>query len=126
GGSGGNGDVVRKCAQNQSELNDCNRESHPVIISGSLDNIIKIWSIETGECLKTLFGHEDGIWSLAVDKLRLVSGAHDHTVKIWDKDCSGECMHTLYGHSGAVNCVALGDTKIISGSNDTEIRIWDF
>ncbi|CAG8535906.1 9808_t:CDS:2, partial [Racocetra fulgida] len=97
----------------------------PVIISSSLDNVIKVWSLQTGECIRTLFGHEEGVWSLAVDKLRLVSGAQDGTVKIWDKD-SGNCMHTLTGHCGAVTCVALGDTKIITGGDDAEIRIWDF
>ncbi|CAG8650275.1 15374_t:CDS:2 [Acaulospora morrowiae] len=101
-------------------------EPHPVIISGALDNIIKIWSIQTGECLRTLFGHEDGVWSLAVDKLRLVSVSQDHTVKIWDKDSADGCLHTLHGHCGAVNCVALGETKIITGGEDAEIRIWDF
>ncbi|CAG8684318.1 19812_t:CDS:2, partial [Racocetra persica] len=97
----------------------------PVIISSSLDNVIKVWSLQTGECIRTLFGHEEGVWSLAVDKLRLVSGAQDGTVKIWDKD-SGNCMHTLTGHCGAVTCVALGDTKVITGGDDSEIRIWDF
>ncbi|CAG8665782.1 12342_t:CDS:2, partial [Acaulospora colombiana] len=112
--------------QNSVKEKDDPENLHPVIISGSLDNIIKIWSIQTGKCLRTLFGHEEGVWSLAVDKLRLVSGAQDHTVKIWDKDSEGGCLHTLYGHTGAVNCVALGDTKIITGGEDAEIRIWDF
>ncbi|CAG8568218.1 15868_t:CDS:2 [Dentiscutata erythropus] len=109
----------------------CNRNSRkddnltPVIISSSLDNVIKIWSLQTGECLRTLFGHEEGVWSLAVDKLRLISGAQDGIIKIWDKD-SGNCMHTLIGHCGAVTCVALSDTKIITAGDDADIRIWDF
>ncbi|CAG8507606.1 51_t:CDS:2 [Dentiscutata heterogama] len=109
----------------------CNRNSRkddnltPVIISSSLDNVIKIWDLQTGECLRTLFGHEEGVWSLAVDKLRLVSGAQDGIIKIWDKD-SGNCMHTLIGHCGAVTCVALSDTKIITAGDDADIKIWDF
>nr|CAG8436644.1 9336_t:CDS:2 [Entrophospora candida] len=100
-------------------------EDLPIIVSGSLDNTIKIWCFQSGKCCKTLFGHLEGVWTLALDKLRLVSGSQDNLVKIWDKD-TGHDLHTLEGHSQPVTCVALSDTKIISGSDDKEIRIWDF
>nr|CAG8600230.1 264_t:CDS:2 [Entrophospora candida] len=100
-------------------------EDLPIIVSGSLDNTIKIWCFQTGKCCKTLFGHLEGVWTLALDRLRLVSGSQDNLVKIWDKD-TGYDLHTLEGHSQPVTCVALSDTKIISGSDDKEIRIWDF
>ena len=35
-----------------------------LIISGSLDNTIKIWDINAGECLKTLEGHTNWVYSL--------------------------------------------------------------
>jgi F-box and WD-40 domain protein MET30 len=54
----------------------------PVLISGSLDNTIKIWDIETGKTMNTLFGHIEGVWAVAADKLRLVSGSHDRTIKV--------------------------------------------
>ncbi|CAG8533752.1 10932_t:CDS:2 [Paraglomus occultum] len=104
---------------------DCpEADSYPVLVSGSLDNTIKVWDIQTGVCLRTQSEHTEGVWSLAVDKLRIVSGAHDKTAKIWDKD-TGECLHTLTGHEGPVTCVALGDTKIATGSDDGKIKLWD-
>lgn len=54
----------------------------PVLISGSLDNTIKVWDLETGKVAQTLFGHIEGVWSVASDKLRLVSGSHDRTIKV--------------------------------------------
>ena len=36
-----------------------------LIVSGSFDNSIKIWDVETGECLNTLKGHSNGIRSVA-------------------------------------------------------------
>ncbi|KAI9313979.1 quinon protein alcohol dehydrogenase-like superfamily [Dichotomocladium elegans] len=96
----------------------------PIIVSAALDNTIKFWNF-SGSCLRTLFGHVEGVWALAFDSLRVVSGSHDRTVRIWDME-SGKCMHALEGHSGPVTTVALSDTKLISASDDGEVRIWDF
>jgi F-box/WD-40 domain protein MET30 len=54
----------------------------PLLISGSLDNTIKLWDIETGKSVQTFFGHIEGVWAVASDKLRLVSGSHDRTIKV--------------------------------------------
>lgn len=108
-----------------SAASDCDRSSEQVVISGSLDNTIKVWSLETGECLQTLFGHVQGIWTLAYDKLRLVSGSNDGSLKLWDIE-SGLPMHCLDGHTSAVTSVSLSDTKVVSADCQGEIRIWDF
>ncbi|KIK63872.1 hypothetical protein GYMLUDRAFT_162248 [Collybiopsis luxurians FD-317 M1] len=97
----------------------------PLLISGSLDNTIKVWDIESAETMQTFFGHIEGVWGVAVDKMRLVSGSHDRTIKVWNRD-EGRCVSTLVGHTAAVSCVALGEDKIISGSDDCDIRIWSF
>ncbi|KAG1297618.1 hypothetical protein G6F66_002448 [Rhizopus arrhizus] len=98
---------------------------NPIIISGSLDNTVKVWDMTTGNCIRTLFGHVEGVWSLAYDTLRIVSGSHDSTVRVWDL-ANGRCMHALEGHSGPVTAVALSDTKIISASDDGDVKIWDY
>jgi F-box/WD-40 domain protein MET30 len=103
-----------------SEISDA-----PIIISSALDNTIKIWDTATGKCLRTLFGHVQGIWGLDFDKLRIVSGSHDKTLRIWDTE-TGRCLYALEGHNGPVTAVALSDTKIMSASDDGEVKIWDF
>ncbi|KAF6764882.1 F-box/WD repeat-containing protein pof1 [Ephemerocybe angulata] len=97
----------------------------PLLISGSLDNTIRVWDIESGTVTKTLFGHIEGVWGVAADKLRLVSGSHDRTIKVWNREDS-KCTATLVGHQAAVSCLALGEDKIVSGSDDNDIRIWSF
>ncbi|KAF8589938.1 WD40 repeat-like protein [Ramaria rubella] len=97
----------------------------PVLVSGSLDNTIKVWDVETGKSTKTLFGHIEGVWAIACDKLRMVSGSHDRTIKVWVRE-EGRCMATLVGHRGAVTCLSLGDDKIVSGSDDGDVKIWSF
>ncbi|CAO3683639.1 unnamed protein product [Rhizopus stolonifer] len=97
----------------------------PIIISSALDNTIKMWDITNGKCLRTLFGHIQGIWGLDFDKLRIVSGSHDKTLRVWDAE-TGDCLYALEGHHGPVTAVKLSDTKIISASDDGEVKIWDF
>lgn len=101
------------------------RAKRPVLISGSLDNTIKVWDIDTAKTTQTLFGHIEGVWAVASDKLRLISGSHDRTIKVWNRE-EGRCTATLVGHRGAVTCLGLGEDKIISGSDDGDIRIWSF
>ncbi|PWY97791.1 WD40 repeat-like protein [Testicularia cyperi] len=113
----------------EGQRNQARRAAHskprPVLISGSLDNTLKVWDVRTGRCIRTLFGHVEGVWSLDVDKLRIASASHDRTIKIWDRD-TGVCQNTLVGHKGAVTCVSLSDDKIVSGSDDGDIKVWSF
>lgn len=97
----------------------------PTLISGSLDNTIKAWDVETGQCTRTYFGHIGGVWAVAADKMRIVSGSHDRTIKVWSPD-SGSNIATLAGHEAAVSCIALGEDKIISGGDDKSIKVWSF
>jgi len=67
-----------------------------LLASGSEDCTIKVWHIETGQCLQTLHGHSNKIWSLdfRYDNRILASGSEDGTIKLWDIH-TGECIRTL-------------------------------
>ena len=75
--------------------------------------------------IRTFFGHVEGVWALAADTLRAVSGAEDRTVKIWDPR-TGACLRTFAGHEAPVTCVALGDCRLVSGGEDCDIRVLGF
>ena len=53
-----------------------------LIISGSGDNTIKIWDMNTGECLKTLKGHTNCVNSVFVKDNLIISGSFDKTIRI--------------------------------------------
>ncbi|XP_055793030.1 F-box/WD repeat-containing protein 7-like [Salvelinus fontinalis] len=95
-----------------------------LIVSGSDDNTLKVWSALTGKCLRTLVGHTGGVWSSQMSGNIVISGSTDRTLKVWDAE-SGECVHTLYGHTSTVRCIHLHDKQVVSGSRDATLRLWD-
>ena len=53
------------------------------IVSGSLDNTLRIWSAQ-GEHQVTLRGHTDDVFAVAIHPDgRIVSGSRDGTLRIW-------------------------------------------
>ena len=88
---------------------------------------IKIWDANTGECLKTLEGHSEDVFSVAYSPngTKIISGSGDETIKIWDAN-TGECLKTLKGHLDIIWSVAFSPDgkRIISGSSNHTIKIW--
>ncbi|KAI9326222.1 WD40-repeat-containing domain protein [Obelidium mucronatum] len=97
------------------------------VVSGSNDKTVKLWSVETGECIKTLVGHSDWVLSVAIssDGQTVVSGSRDNTVKLWSVE-TGECIKTLVGHSLNVASVAISSDRqtVVSGSWDKTVKLW--
>ncbi|KAI4175546.1 MAG: hypothetical protein LQ343_001537 [Gyalolechia ehrenbergii] len=73
--------------------------SGDVVCAGSQNSSnIHIWSVQTGQLLDQLAGHEGPVSSLAFAPFggTLVSGSWDHTVRIWDvfdRTQSSEALH---------------------------------
>lgn len=95
------------------------------LATGSYDNTIKIWDLETGEELRTLTGHTRGIRSLQMDDHKLLSASLDGTVKFWNWR-TGQCLRTLSPHSDGVISVHFQADVIASGSIDHTIRVYNF
>ena len=68
------------------------------MVSGSLDTSIRVWHVETGNCIHTLTGHQSLTSGMELKDNILVSGNADSTVKIWDIK-TGQCLQTLQGKS---------------------------
>jgi len=95
------------------------------ILTGALDSTIRLWDTTTQKCLRTYFGHVEGVWALAADTLRIVSGAEDRMTKVWDAR-TGKCDRTFTGHAGPVTCLGLSDSRLCTGGEDCEVRMYCF
>ncbi len=100
----------------------------PLLASGSLDDTIRIWNLQTGQVLRVLQGHGKSVNAVALspDGQHLVSCSDDDTVKVWKFD-TGQVRLTLAEHLRDVNDVAFSpDGKTLaSGSEDRTIMLWD-
>ena len=45
---------------------------------------VKVWNPETEECLHTLSGHTNRVYSLQFDGIHVVSGSLDTSIRVWD------------------------------------------
>jgi len=90
------------------------------IISGGWDHTITVWDATTGKELRTLRGHEDVVYSLAIsrDGRRIVSGSEDKTIRIWDL-ATGDEVKTIRGHKGYIDSVAFSPDGKLIASNDS-------
>ena len=97
------------------------------LVSGSLDDRINIWNLQTGSLALTLDGHPRGVNDVSISAKGqvLVSCGDDGTIKVWNL-IAGKQLHTLKGHVRDVTSIAIGHKGWIlaSGSKDKSINLW--
>ncbi|KAJ7803211.1 WD40-repeat-containing domain protein, partial [Mycena olivaceomarginata] len=90
--------------------------------------MIKIWSPFTGELIRNLNGHTQGLSDIAwsADSVYLASASDDTTIRIWEVD-SGLTQKQLKGHTKWVFCLNYNTASnlLVSGGCDGDVRIWN-
>ncbi|MBN3959447.1 serine/threonine-protein kinase [Nostoc sp. NMS8] len=98
-----------------------------ILATGSDDNTIKLWEVNTGQLIGTLVGHSWSVVAVAftADGETLLSASCDKTVKLWRVSTAEEIV-TLSGHVDSVSAVAVSKViqLIASGSRDKTIKLW--
>ena len=96
-------------------------------LSGSEDETLRLWDLESGEELRRLEGHEGEVWAVSVfaDGTRALSGSEDKTLRLWDLE-SGEEITAFYGDSGFACCdVTASNDLIVAGDRAGRIHVLD-
>lgn len=106
-----------------------------LVLTGSGDKTVKIWSLSDYTCVRTFEGHSNSILKVAwlnqhaegdkSKRVQLASAGGDGLVKVWDAN-SGETETTLDNHEDRVWALAVHPetNTIVSGSADSTVTFW--
>ncbi|ETO32141.1 WD-40 repeat protein [Reticulomyxa filosa] len=119
------------------------------LCSGSYDNTIRLWDVETFKSLYIFEKHTNPVWCVDISPLQsnsnnnvgliggngytICSGSWDKTICIWDIETTKHFI-TFKGHTDWIRSVKYGLNKsiiidytniILSGSEDHTVRLWD-
>ncbi|ETO33365.1 hypothetical protein RFI_03740 [Reticulomyxa filosa] len=116
------------------------------ICSGSSDNTIGVWDIQTTKQITSFTGHEALVSSVQYSPFDfgniICSGSWDNTIRLWDIRNKKQ-IQIIKGHEKKIRCVQFlpfqctnacdnatnveltGGSVICSGSADNTIRFWD-
>ena len=111
-----------------SALSLCTNKSQSLIISGTEDGWLKVWT-SSYSLLMNHQEHQEPIRCLAYnDKYSLIaSGGKDKSIKLWDLS-QRTCKSTLQGHGDVIKSLIFAQDSevLVSGSWDKTIKVWDF
>ena len=107
------------------------------LVSASADATLRVWDVETGDCLLILPGHQAAVLACAYspDGLRILSASEDTTLRLWDAE-TGEIVHVFTDHAAPVNACAFSPDglQFVSASgggqssqpeSDNSLRLWN-
>jgi WD40 repeat protein len=88
------------------------------LVSGSVDQTVKVWDVKTGKVLATLKGHNHSVRNVAFSPSgkQVASTAHDGSVRIWDV-ASGKSLKELPVKNQGDSVVFSADGKNLIGSS---------
>ena len=95
-------------------------------MTASHDNLLRVWRLSDGACLRSLAGHTEPVLVvLDVGGGRAASGGRDCELRVWDV-LSGKQLLQMPKGEGFIYCAAaLWGDRIVTGHYETgKIRLW--
>ncbi|RFU78062.1 vegetative incompatibility het-e-1 [Trichoderma arundinaceum] len=96
-----------------------------LIASASYDCTVRIWRVDTGECIQILeCSTQAELIAFSHDSSLIASVTDYNVIGIWDS--KGRCIQKLNGHAYAIQSVVFSDDLLLvaSASKDYTVRLW--
>lgn len=90
------------------------------IVSGGMDGLVNIYD-HSGNHIKTLTRHKDGVTSVKISRDRIISISRDCTCIVWGLDGS---ILGSWNHSKQIKTLAVFKDFILTGGSDNTIRVY--
>jgi WD40 repeat protein len=105
----------------------CMTPEADIALVGDSGGGLRVWSLESGDLLRLLDGHEDSVWliRLTPDGRHVLSGGWDRTLRLWEIE-TGRCIHVM-PHADAVWSAAVtpDGTHAVVGDRGGTLRVWN-
>jgi small GTP-binding protein len=99
-----------------------------MLASGSFDNSVRIWNVNSCNLNRELRGHQNPVYTVAWSPnwRWLASGSVDKTIRLWDLTAEDR-VRVIREHTDSVISLAWSPEgeRLASGSGDRTIRLWD-
>ncbi|MEO5339826.1 MAG: caspase family protein [Magnetococcus sp. MYC-9] len=98
-----------------------------VLVTAGADGTVRLWSLISGESMRTLQAHEQPVTTLAVtgDGQWLVTGSGDGLAKQWHLP-TGRLERSFQAEQGPLRALAIDaqGTRLATGGEDGSLRLW--
>ena len=98
------------------------------VVSGSVDETLRVWDPEIGECLRVLKGHKNIVHDVSItpDGLLVLSGSQDKCLRLWNT-LTGNCENVFEKHQDGIISTAITPDGTVGASADQsgQIHIWN-
>jgi hypothetical protein len=97
------------------------------VLTGSIDNMARLWKTDTGEPLGKPLKHGSSVLSIAIspDGKTVLTGSFDNVARLWRTD-TGEPVGKPMTHESSVIAVSFSPDgrTVLTGSYDKTARLW--
>lgn len=104
-----------------------------IIVTGSRDNCLRIWSAQGQTSLFCCEGHTDVVSAVAINSISeneflIASGSSDLTIKLWQLNLNSQTISNLWtakAHEKDINVLHFVSPQLLlSGSQDKLLKAW--
>lgn len=95
-----------------------------LLASGSTDNDVRLWDVDSETCVATLEGHTESVYSLVRRGPILASASGDSTVRLWSLR-SHQCLQVIAKHRSPSWCVLFSGSQLLSSCRGGQLITWE-